>query len=402
MNLGILARAERNRGIGVQTREYAAHLDPAKVLVVDVGEHEQYPIHPEDFERATVVEMAADGTLPERLVRKWMLGLDAVLIVETPMDWRLCKWARDQGVRTIVHVNPEFYRHGLHRLPHPDGWWAPTTWRLDELPAGTVHVPVPVALERFRRQRESTRTRVRFLHPVGKWAMYDRNGTETFVRACHLASRGEPLDATITCLHPLPHECAPGGEWVDVRVGGVANYWEAYDGFDVVVLPRRYGGLSLSTQEAMAAGLAVVMPDVSPNTECWPVVPVPARLTGRVPMPAGQVPLAEVRPEQLLEVMRRLAGSPRDLRAAKEQSIAWAEEHSWEKMVPRYMTEIQRVITDPLPPPETRVTHDPFAAAPPRVRSRQPPQPPPEPRPRRERPTVPPPEPSERRPRQRN
>ena len=58
---------------------------------------------------------------------------------------------------------------------------------------------------------------------------------------------------TIGRLHELPHECAPGGDWVNVRIGGVANYWDAYDGYDALVLPRRYGGLCLPVQEGMAA-----------------------------------------------------------------------------------------------------------------------------------------------------
>ena len=366
MNLGLICRMEGTRGIGIQSFEMAQHLDPAKVLLVDVGAHEQYP---NDlltrYQNATVVPMAPDGTLPERMVRRWIHGLDVIAFVETCYDWHLCMWAREQGVRTVNHQNPEFYRHGTHRLPHPDAWWAPTTWRLNHLPPSTVHVPVPVALERFKPPsvRERRSGPVRFLHPVGKFAMYDRAGTETFVRACYLASRGKPLDATITCLHELPHECAPGGDWVNVKIGGVENYWDAYDGYDVLVLPRRYGGLSLPTQEAMAAGLAVVMPDVSPNTDCWPVVPVPATFAGRVPMPAGQVSLAEVNPTQLVEVMRRLAGSPRELSEWRERSRVWAEAHSWEALLPRYMTELQKVIDGPPSPPPI-ADHDPFAARP--------------------------------------
>lgn len=363
MRLGLIARGERTRGIGVQSRGYFRHLNPSKVLVVDVGEYEDYPIYPEDFgPQATVVQMAPDGSLPERKVRRWLSRLDVVLTTETTYDWRFCDWARDAGIRTVVACNPEFYRHSLHPLPHPDGWWTATTWRLDQLPAGTRLVPVPVELDRFPnryRWRDQPPRTPRFLHSAGKFSMFDRAGTETFSRACYLA---QTLDATITCLHDLPHECAPAGDWVNVKVGAIPNYWDAYDGYDVLVLPRKYGGLSLPTQEAMAAGLAVVMPAASPNLD-WPVVPVPAKRGGRVPLPAGWMPLVDVDPGALATILMMLRDDPKMLREAREASLSWAEANSWDVLRELYERELQRVIDDPLPPPVMeRGHHDPFAA----------------------------------------
>lgn len=312
------------------------------------------------------------------------------------MDFRLCDWARSQGVRTAVHSNAEFYRHGQHNLPHPDAWWLPTAWRLGAMPPGTRVVPVPAEPERFDPDMARP-DRPRFLHPVGKWAYGDRNGTETVVRACHLLRRGgHDLDVTITCLHPLPHECAPGGDWVDVRIGGAEHWWEAYDGYHVLLMPRRWGGLSLPAIEAAAAGMAVVMADVEPNPQSWPIEPVPATIAGKLPVPAGHVDIAEVRPEQLAEVMRRLASSPRDLAEARDRSRQWATEHSWERLAPLYWEELARAITDPFIPPPPR--HDPFAARPSQPRQRAgPPGEQQDVAPRRQ--PVPPPPPSPRRPR---
>lgn len=362
MKVGVIARAETGRGLGVQTWEYIRHLEPAHIIVVDVGDHETFPTDFERFKvlRATVVKMAADGTLPEREMRHALRKADVWLTAETMYDWRACDWAREVGSRTVVHVNPEFYRHGQFQLPHPDGWWNPTTWRMSQLPDGTRHVPIPVALDRFpaRPPRDVSRA-PRFLHAVGKWAMYDRNGTETFMRACHLARR---LDATIASQEPLPDP--PAGDWVKVRVGGTPNYWEAYDGYDVLVMPRRYGGLCLPAQEAMAAGLAVVMPAVSPNQECWPVVPIYARSTGRVPLPAGWVELAETDANALAGTMLQLADDPKYLASSKARSVEWAEEHAWPRMVDFYREQLAAVIAGPAPAPRPRADqgHNPFAA----------------------------------------
>lgn len=363
MRVGLIVRAERDRGIGVQTFEMFRHLDPFKVLVIDVGQHESRPIFPEQYgERATVVEMAPDGTLPERKVRRWLTRTDIVAFVETPMDWRVCDWARDIGSRTVCHANAEFVRHFLFKLPHPDGWWLPTSWRFENMPDGTRIVPVPVALDRFP-NRHAWRTQPprepRFLHAVGRWAMYDRAGTETFSRACYLA---RTLDATITALEPLPPESQPSGDWVNVKVGSVENYWDAYNGYDVLVLPRKYGGLSLSTQEAMASGMAVIMPDISPNRD-WPIIPIPATRGGRVPLPAGWMPLADIEPGALANEMILLRTDPHRLAEAREQSLEWAEQHSWEKLTDLYMAELEHVIRHPLPAPKVDDRqHNPFAA----------------------------------------
>jgi glycosyltransferase involved in cell wall biosynthesis len=365
MRVGIIARAELGRGLGIQSWEACRHIDPAKTLIVDVGaSHEAHPITPGAFPNATVLPLGENWTLDEREVRRWLQHLDVVLAFETTYDWRLLDWARDMHVRTVIQINPEFYRHGFARLPYPDGWWNPSTWRMDALPPGTVHVPVPVALDRFRGRPSTPRAKTKFLHTVGKWAMYDRNGTETVLRAAHLAAG--LLDVTVASQDPLPPDVAPAGNWAEVRTGSIGNYWEAYDGFDVLVLPRRYGGLCLPVQEAMAAGLAVVMPAISPNVDCWPVCAVEARMTGRVPLPGGWIPMADVDASHLVNVMLQLE-DPRVLDGAKLRSRTWAEEHAWPVMVPLYMERLQAVIDHPLGPPPLLAAqggHNPFEAHP--------------------------------------
>jgi glycosyltransferase involved in cell wall biosynthesis len=43
-----------------------------------------------------------------------------------------------------------------------------------------------------------------------------------------------------------------------------------YDGFDAMVLPRRYAGLCLPMNEALMSGLPVFMTDISPNNQVLP------------------------------------------------------------------------------------------------------------------------------------
>jgi len=43
-----------------------------------------------------------------------------------------------------------------------------------------------------------------------------------------------------------------------------------YRDFDAMILPRRYGGLSLTTNEALISGLPVIMSNTSPNNQLLP------------------------------------------------------------------------------------------------------------------------------------
>jgi glycosyltransferase involved in cell wall biosynthesis len=43
-----------------------------------------------------------------------------------------------------------------------------------------------------------------------------------------------------------------------------------YDGFDAMILPRRYAGLCLPMNEALMSGLPVFMTDISPNNKILP------------------------------------------------------------------------------------------------------------------------------------
>jgi glycosyltransferase involved in cell wall biosynthesis len=76
---------------------------------------------------------------------------------------------------------------------------------------------------------------------------------------------------------------------------------DLYDGFDALILPRRYAGQSLPMTEALYCGLPVVMTDIDPNNKVLPPEwLVPARKAGtlmtRIPLDvysASQKALAE-------------------------------------------------------------------------------------------------------------
>jgi glycosyltransferase involved in cell wall biosynthesis len=347
VRIGLLARSE-NRGLGIQSLEFFRRLPVNDVLIVDMGELARgFARHDERYlnvasERGGVTVGVAEYRngffVDEALVRDWLHGLDVVFSVETLYDPRFHLWANEARVATVIQLNPEFIKPDVFE---PTAWWAPTTWRLDQLPAGTRLVPVPVSLDRFTVGAQVPDDQpMRVLHVVGHRAASDRNGTQLFQQSLRylqhqIHARIITQDERLLPFRPRPKATC------EVVLNGVVDYWSLYENADVLVLPRRYGGLSLVVQEAAASGLALVLTDCSPN-ETWPSLRVRARPRGGLRAPVGHVQLWECMPRTLAETIDRLSEDRVLLKEQREAARAWADDHSWERLAPLYMKELAR------------------------------------------------------------
>lgn len=351
VRVGVLARANQ-RGLHVQTMEVARHLD-ADVLVVDVPNRSsrRYPTRSEAFPGAPVVHVGAGWRLPEREVRRWLRGVDVVYSAETAYDASLFRWAHELGVSVLVALNPEFVPPPGERDRQrgwgifaedeasmlPAQWWTHTCWRHSHLPVPTEVVPLPVAADRFTPVGPHDGP-CRWLVLNGKTALADRNGTEAVLQALPLLR--EQCTVTVASQDPLPHipNLPP---WVQLRtVGAQDNYWTVYEGHDALVMPRRYGGLCLGVQEAMAAGMAVLMTACDPNPQTWPVATVPTHGAVAVRMPAGMVPVHHVDPVVLSAAMDALA-DPAERHQWQARSRAWAAANSWSALRGEYLARFE-------------------------------------------------------------
>jgi len=341
MRIGVVARSEA-RGLAFQTLEVCRHLNPERVLLVEAKSN-RHATNREWFDPwdTTVVTWAPDDAgeyrLPADTVRSWLAGLDAVYTAETPYDWRLPRWARHAGVRLVCHINPELLPPQAWNFADQVTWWAPTPWLLDRLPPGTKVVPMPVATDRVP-QAPPREDRVRFVHVAGHQAMLDRNGTRLL---SHAARRIHvPVALTVTGqdghlpVFPARNrriqlQCVPDG---------LPNYWDAYQG-DVLVMPRRYGGLCLPAQEAMAAGMCVLMPSCPPN-DFWPGPRF--RTVGVVDhaMLGGQIPVFTPCQLALTAAINNLARDPGKVDAYQAEAREWAACHSWEALLPTWLAEL--------------------------------------------------------------
>ena len=124
--------------------------------------------------------------------------------------------------------------------------------------------------------------------------------------------------------------------YVEVK-GHTEDRWELYDGCGILVYPRRYGGQSLQVNEAMARGLAVLMPSCEPNIDAWPIVPVPARQGGYIKVPGGRILMHMVLTQPLEETIHALMGDEEMLERWQARSLAWARDNAWSEWKPRIL-----------------------------------------------------------------
>lgn len=280
MRLGFWGARANCAGLGNQSHEFWRHVKPEATALIDYSHIDGKVSFPDRYSGDPGVTHF-HGPPSDREIEGW-LDLeqpDAVVTMETPYNYHLYTACRARRITTFCQYNYEFARWLKDsELPLPDVLMAPTHWCLDRAQAAlgrrawVRYLPVPVATDRFP-ERKPRRVR-RFLHVAGYQLHADRNGTEALLRAIPLVVT-QDIEFTIFSQHQIPGLDDPR---VQVCCSNLLNYWDLYQHGDCLLYPRRYGGLSLPAQEAAAAGLVVVMPEVLPNpVMCHPRALFPVR-----------------------------------------------------------------------------------------------------------------------------
>lgn len=358
MKLGVIARAD-DRGLGHQTWEVCRHLNPERVLVLTVPSSEQqgFVQHLDRYPGATV--MAVDDRLPawhlnEKRVREWLAGLDVVYTAETLYEDDIAKWAASMGVATVIHCNPEWYRHHRGGIPHPTQWWSATNWRHNHLPDTLRFVPMPSPTDRWPTLNDSTDRAV--FHPAGRVAAGDRNGTDLVIEAAALMP---DVKVYLSAQEGLRARSFPSN--VEL-VPAATDYWDTYSLAPVMVLPRRYGGLCLPVIEACGAGVVPVLPDCKPN-RMWPGMHVRAvRQDATMRCQGGDLAVYNTDPQALASATRAVLN---DLDTYRADVAVWRDVNSWDALTPLWLDELERaadkaatpkVVVPPTPKPDAKVS----------------------------------------------
>lgn len=356
MRLGLIARADA-RGLGIQTRSVHDNLHPVKTMVVDCPSAKPLPLRRDWYPGATWIH----GLPTHADFRVWLDGLDVVYTAETGYSYALWDEAERAGVKTVLHVNPEF----CDRLDRPTLWAAPSMWHWDQLPDPKVFLPVPISGCKpslnthfgedadFRPLANRTCTEAlhvggtckgsarNFLHVVGRPATRDRNGSEDLLASLQYVTASIRL--TVTCQEPgfvenlLPRFRIPPNVGLIVRSGDVQCNTDLYRGQDVLLMPRRFGGLCLPLNEAVGFGMPCVLPDISPNNTWLPSDwLVPAAHAGQFMVKQNVVDVYSVDHRALAHKIDALASDAGFYAKAKAEAAELRDNLSWIALRPEY------------------------------------------------------------------
>ena len=272
MTFGIIARCD-NTGLGNQTRDLVRMLNPDRILLVNSTKFNNNKQYPEWYDGYNVT--MTNGFPTKQEVAIFMDGLNSVLTCETFYHPHFINLAQRRKVKTLMQYNYEFLDH-LNKpdMPLPTYMISPSYWKVDETIAKfgndtkVVHIPPPIYLDDFKSARENNMSKdhKRILHIGGKAASQDRNGTQTVIDML----RHSKADYELVIRSQSELNINYKDSRLTIEVGNIDSRSEMYNGFDAMVMPRRYAGLCLPMNEALVSGLPVFMTDISPNNQILP------------------------------------------------------------------------------------------------------------------------------------
>ena len=273
VKLGLIAFAN-DGGIGAQTRRLAYMLKPDRIMVVNSSGFSQNKA--QHFEWYKGFNFFVVGSFPtNEEVRRFLPGLTHVLCVENPYNFGLVHWGQEQGTKILVQSNYEFCQNIAEPwLPVPDKFIMPSFWKLDEMKKRfgenkVTYLPPPIDPDEFKKTREKNLSRegkIKFLHVIGTPAAQDRNGTFDVLEAVR-RSKGD-FELTVRSQHPLSMDVFLDDPRIVYEVENIKENASIFDDFDALLLPRRWGGLSLTLNESMMAGMVPLVTDISPQ-DMW-------------------------------------------------------------------------------------------------------------------------------------
>lgn len=276
--VGLIAFAN-DGGLGIQTKRLYEMIKPDKVLLIDsrvFSKNKQ--LHTDWYPKE--ITTITRGFPKNYDIAEWIKGLKTVFTVENPYNFYLIWKCREQGVKTICQTNYEFCENLVAPwLPVPDLFLMPSHWMVDEMKEmfgddRVIYMPPPIDPVEFEMTFHDNqdywgdRTKPRFLHIVGTLAHADRNGTIDLLKS--VRETKEDFELVVHSQHALPAHYLIDHPKITYRIKNFDNIPDLYNGFDALILPRRYGGLSLTTNEAMMSGLPAMMTDISPNNKWLP------------------------------------------------------------------------------------------------------------------------------------
>lgn len=263
-------------GLGYQTKRLAEMIKPDRLLAIDSSSFSKNKKqHWEWYQNFSGYRVQGFPTNYE--IRTFCTGLTHILCVENPLNYFLLSYSSARRIKVFIQSNFEFCDHLNQTLTLPHLFLMPSQWKVKDMKSifgadRVMYLPPPIDPNEFRETREfnfnMNNDIPKYLHIVGTLAVNDRNGTLDLLRAIQFTKYNFSL--TIKSQHPLPPSYMTDDPRVTYQFTSDSEPSQIYKGFDALILPRRYGGLSLPVNEALMSGLPVIMTDISPNNYLLP------------------------------------------------------------------------------------------------------------------------------------
>ena len=273
MRLGIIARSD-NTGLGNQTRELVNMLNPDKILLINSRFFNQNKQHPEWYEGYNY-QTTIKGFPTTNEIVEFLKDIDVVISCELFYNPKFVDLAKSREIKTILQYNYEFLDYLANpNQTLPDFLVAPSLWNFEDVvdrfgdKTSVVHLPPPTDINLFSGAREinKSKTHKRLLHIAGKAAVKDRNGTNTVIEMLNYSSGDYEL--VVKTQSKLNIKC--NDQRLTIDASSPDSHQSLYEGFDAMILPRRYAGLCLPMNEALISALPVFMTNISPNNKVLP------------------------------------------------------------------------------------------------------------------------------------
>jgi glycosyltransferase involved in cell wall biosynthesis len=157
-------------------------------------------------------------------------------------------------------------------------------------------------------------------------------------------------DYELVIQSQTPIETVPKDSRLKIEVGNPANREDMYNGFDGMVLPRKYAGLCLPMNEALFSAMPVFMTDISPNNQILPSKWLTATNGDGFFMAKTKIALFSADPRNLAKLIDEYISLDSNLKhELKKQAFEIAQQNfSIEKLKPQYLNLIGGLRSKPI------------------------------------------------------
>ena len=324
MKIALIARAD-NSGLGTLSREFAEHLKPHKVLIVENG---QFHVFPERYEAFETRRVASTDTITPNLANWLLEGTDVLLSIETFYSSDIVTLAREKGVKTALVTM--FEMQSWPMPIKPDLFICPSTLDYQVMPNPKVYLPIPFNTDRLVwKQRTTANT---FIHTASHGGMNGRKGTALLIEATRY------LKSDVKIIINTWQGFFVTDSRIEVRLVNYKNYWQCWQEGDVVIHPQDYNGICLPISEAFCSGMALITTNIKPFNEWVPkecLFEPSGFYKTRAAAGLIEVDAAKIDPKVLAAKIDAMAGQ--DITAISLKGKKYAEENSWTVLLPQYL-----------------------------------------------------------------